>query len=77
MSLETAEKIADSLSPADQIRLMAHISEHLIGQQPADPGYRERMLAALAECDRVAEQIEGEFDSAADLDLIRNERASR
>jgi hypothetical protein len=33
--------------------------------------------AWLAECDAVAETIEGEFDSAQDLRQIREERASR
>jgi hypothetical protein len=33
--------------------------------------------AWLAECDAVAESIEGEFDSAKDLRQIREERASR
>jgi len=33
--------------------------------------------AWLAECDAVAESIEGEFDAAQDLRQIREERASR
>ena len=35
------------------------------------------MDAWLAECDVVAESIEGEFDSAGDLRQIRAERASQ
>ena len=75
----TVEELADTLSPADQLRLLAYVSGRLVQeyQQPEKSGYRERMLAALDECDRIAEQIDGEFDSAADLDMIRNERASR
>jgi len=33
--------------------------------------------AWLAECDAVAESIDGEFDSAKDLREIREDRASR
>jgi hypothetical protein len=36
-----------------------------------------RVDAWLAECDAVAESIEGEFDSAEDLRRIRHERARR
>jgi hypothetical protein len=33
--------------------------------------------AWLAECDTLAESIEGEFDSAEDIRQIREERANR
>jgi hypothetical protein len=41
---------------------------------------RERLAkvdAWLAECDAVAESIEGKFDSAEDIGQIRGERANR
>ena len=37
-------------------------------------GYAEYIDSLLEVCDRVAEQIDGEFDSVEDLRQIRNER---
>lgn len=47
--------------------------------EPADEdeGYTAQVEAFLAECDRVAEAIKGEFDSAQELRQLREERASR
>ena len=47
----------------DKVRCNADISD-----------YTKYIDSLLEACDRVAEQIDGEFDSAEDLRQIRNER---
>lgn len=86
MILEEVEELAAQLSPQEQLKLLAHISERLSQLSPitqetdAERQRREyavRIETFLAACDEVAEQIEGEFDSAEDLRQIREERTGR
>jgi hypothetical protein len=76
--------MAEQLPPPDRLKLIAHICEQLSKSEVkgAHVGEveKERLSevdAWLAECDEVAQSIEGEFDSAEDLRTIRQERASR
>jgi hypothetical protein len=79
MSLETVERMAEALPTSDQIRLIAHLNDILSLQdrEQKNQSYKDRMLAALADCDEVAESIDGVFDSAADLNRIRNDQAAK
>lgn len=86
VTVDQIEELAAQLPPHEQLRLLARISERLSHQslaaQETDAERQRREYAAqveafLAACDEVAEQIEGEFDSAEDLRQIREERASR
>lgn len=83
VSLEDVERMAEQLPAQDRLRLVARICEQLSDggdELSNDHTESERLLrveAWLAECDTVAESIEGEFDSAEDLRRIRYERASR
>lgn len=75
--------MAEQLPAQDRLRLVARICEQLSdGGDELSNGHTaserlRRVDAWLAECDAVAESIEGEFDSAEDLRKIRYERASR
>jgi hypothetical protein len=87
VTLKQVEQQVAQLLPQEQFKLL----EYLAGQLSAMPlvvptkeieeqGRRARLAevdAWLAECDAVAESIEGQFDSAQDLRQIREERASR
>ncbi len=88
MSLKQMEQQVAQLSPQEQLKLVAHIAEQLsatllivpmkgIIEEQAQQTRLAEVDAWLAECDVVAESIEGEFDSAEDLRQIREERASR
>jgi len=86
MTLEKIEELAAQLSPQEQLKLLACIGERL-SQLPSPVQetdaerqcheYAARIDTFLAACDEVAEQIEGEFDSAEDLRQIREERTGR
>jgi hypothetical protein len=84
VTLEQVEQLAVQLLPREQLKLVAHISEWLIGTPLTTPteerGVEQvqlerlaRVDAWIAQCDEVAELWEGEFDSAADLRRIRDE----
>ena len=84
VALEQVEQLAVQLSPREQLKLVAHISEWLSVKPLATPteergverAQLERLAqvdAWIAQCDQVAELWEGEFDSAADLRRIRDE----
>jgi antitoxin (DNA-binding transcriptional repressor) of toxin-antitoxin stability system len=87
MALKQMEQQVAQLSPQEQLKLVAYIAEQLSATPLGAPtkeieGQAQRTRLAevdawLAECDAVAESIEGEFDSAKDLRQIREERASR
>jgi hypothetical protein len=87
MSLKQMEQQVAQLSPQEQLKLVAYIAEQLSAiplvvptRETEEQAQRARLSevdAWLAECDAVAESIEGEFDSAEDLRQIREERASR
>jgi hypothetical protein len=84
VTLEQVEQLAVQLSPHEQLKLVAHVSEWLSGaplvilpeENNVEWARRERLAqidAWIARCDEVAERWEGEFDSAADLRRIRDE----
>ena len=86
MTLEQLEQQVAQLPPHEQLKLVAHISEQLINlalvattQENNKEGAKSRLAkvdAWLAECDKVAELWEEEFDSATDLRRIRDEGES-
>ena len=76
LSLEQVEKLAERLSSHEQLKLIAFISERL-SQLPYNGrknDYTEYINSLLEACDIVAEQIDGNFDSADELRQIRRER---
>ena len=84
VSLEQLEELATQLPLAERLQLVAHICQQLstaLTAEPAAESSEERarqerltkLEAWLAECDKVAELWEGEFDSAADLRRMRDE----
>ena len=87
VTLKQVEQQVAQLPPREQLRLVAHIARQLSSMslvaptREIDKQTRRTRLAEvdawLGECDRVAESIEGEFDSAEDLRQIREERASK
>ncbi len=86
VTLEQVERLAIQLPPPEKLKLVARISEQLSGFTPMIPpldkerAQRKREVMAdalLAELDAIADSIEGEFDSAADIRQIREERANR
>ena len=86
VTLEQVERLAIQLPPPEQLKLVARIGEQLSGFTPMIPpldkehAQRKREVMAdalLAELDAIADSIEGEFDSAADIRQIREERANR
>jgi hypothetical protein len=87
VALKQVERQVAQLSPQEQLKLVAYIAEQLsttplvVPTREVEEQTQRACLvevdAWLAECDAVAESIEGEFDSAEDLRQIREERASR
>jgi len=85
--LERVEQQVAKLLPQEQLQLLEYIARQLRAMPLGVPivkveeQARKTRLAEveawLAECDAVAESIEGQFDSAEDLRQIREERASR
>ena len=84
VSLEQLEELATQLPLGERLKLVVHICQQLSAALPAEPvaesseerAQQERLAtleAWLAECDKVAELWEGEFDSAADLRRMRDE----
>ena len=87
VTLKQVEQQVNQLPPQEQLKLMAYIVGRLstiplvaptreIEEQTKQARLAE-VDAWLEECDAVAENIEGEFDSAEDLRQIREERASQ
>jgi len=83
-TLEQVEQLAAQLPPPEQLKLVARICAQLsatsLAESNEEKRRRERLAqvdAWLAECDAVAESIEGEFDAAEDIRQIREERANR
>ncbi|MBI3302645.1 MAG: hypothetical protein HYZ72_11320 [Deltaproteobacteria bacterium] len=85
VTLEQVAALAAQLPPADRLKLVVYVCEQLSIVLPAvspeanaeERARQERLAkldAWLAECEEVAELWEGEFDSAADLRRIRDER---
>ena len=87
VTLEQLEQQVTQLPPDKQLKLVAYIAGQLsavprvVATEEVEEQTRRARIAEvdawLAECDAVAESIEGEFDSAADLRKIREERANR
>jgi len=86
VTFERVEQLAVLLSPPEQLKLVARISEQLsnlmatIAPSGMESVRQEREAMAdalLAELDVLAESIEGNFDSAEDIRQIREERVSR
>ncbi|MFQ6042301.1 MAG: hypothetical protein ACE5PV_15705 [Candidatus Poribacteria bacterium] len=88
VTLKQVEQQVVQLPPQEQLKLVANIAGRLSAipllvapTREIEEQTRQTRLAEvdawLAECDAVAESIEGEFDSAEDLRQIREERASR
>ena len=84
ITLGNVERMAMKLPPQDRMKLVTRIREQLsagaiVDARPEHLGVDSLMKvdAWLADCDAVAEAVEGEFDSTADLRAIREERASR
>lgn len=84
ITLENVERMAMKLPPRDRMKLVTRIREQLsaaasVDTNPEHVGVESltKVDAWLADCDAVAEAVEGEFDSTADLRAIREERASR
>lgn len=84
VTLEQVEQLAVKLPPSEQLKLVAHISEQLSVTPTVESDEKEarqkrlaQVDAWLAECDAVAESIDGKFDSAEDIRQIRKERANR
>jgi hypothetical protein len=84
ITLEEVEHLVTQLPSSEQLKLAAHICEQLSAAAMAggekERADRERLAqvdAWLAECDAVAQNIEGEFDSAEDIRKIRTERTER
>ncbi len=80
MELEDVEKIVLQLDPQDQRKLADGIYRQL-SSRPFESAAqrqarRERMLAAISKCDEIADSIDGEFDSAEDMRIIRERRMS-
>jgi hypothetical protein len=87
VTLKQVEAQVAQLPPQEQLKLVAYIAGQLSTISLVAPTSeikkktrRARLAevdAWLAECDAVAESIEGEFDFAEDQRQIREERASR
>ena len=83
VTIEEVEQLMGQLPWPEQLKLVARICEQLSATVTAESdeerARRERLTqvdAWLAECDTVAESIEGEFDSAEELRQIRQERTN-
>jgi len=87
VSLKQVEQQTFQLPLQEQLKLVTSIVQRLSVLPLIEPimkieqqTWQARLAevdAWLAECDAVAESIEGEFDAAEDLRQIREERASR
>jgi hypothetical protein len=87
ISFQQVEQQVVQLPVQAQLKLVVSIAERLSAMPFTTPmakieeQIRQARLAEvdawLAECDAVAESIEGEFDAAEDLRQIREERANQ
>jgi hypothetical protein len=83
MTLEQVEKLVKQLSPTQQLKLVARICEQLSAApnieptEDEDPSKQKRLQLAeelLSEVDYIEDDSKGEFDAAADLRQLREER---
>ena len=86
VTLEQVEQLAMQLPAAEQLKLLASISTQLsdsaivapLVDEEADRKAREAQAEALLqEWDAIADSIEGEFDSVATIQELREERIAR
>ncbi|MFQ6041684.1 MAG: hypothetical protein ACE5PV_12575 [Candidatus Poribacteria bacterium] len=84
VTLEQAEQLVAQLTPQEQIKLIACISEWLskmILSKAAEDSWRQdyatRIEAFLKMSDEMAAETIGEVDSAEDIRQLREERTSR
>ena len=84
VTLEEAERIVDQLPPHEQLKLMAHVKEHLkvtipseIDEEQWRQENAERIKAFMKMCDEMKVKTIGKTDSAEDIRQIREERMSR
>lgn len=84
ITLEQAEQLAVQLTPQEQIKLIAGISECLskmrlleVAEDKWRQDYATRIEAFLKVSDEMAAESIGEVDSAKDIRQIREERTSR
>ena len=84
VTLEQAERLAVQLTPQEQIKLIACISEWLSKMRLSEAvedswrqSYATRIEAFLKMSDEMAAETIGEVDSAKDIRQIREERTSR
>lgn len=83
-TLEQLEQQVAQLSPQEQLKLVAHISERLstiplsmlmVADEESLQRQRDREAdALLALCDAAAEMWRGEFDAAEEIRQMRQER---
>ena len=80
-TLEQLEEITSHLPTDQQLRLAAHICDQLSRKSlPTISDHttkRSQVNAYLAECDAIAAEIGGDFDSGEELRSIREERAAQ
>jgi hypothetical protein len=69
------DELASQLPSPEQLTLAARICERLSAAGRTEKERRREHLAWLRECDRLAKEIAGTFDSARDLREIRHGRA--
>ena len=84
VTLTQVEQLVDQLTPREQLRLVAHISERLgtMALPETDDERERREYAAQVEaflkmCDEMAAETVGEVDSAEDIRQIREERLAQ
>ena len=84
LNLERLEDLVSQLPTIDRLKLAAHIYEQLNSNSQNKENKEFTGILALqekltklgvwlAECEQVADLWEGDFDSSADLQKIRNE----
>jgi len=84
VTLEQVERLVAQLTPQEQIKLIAHMSEWLskmrlseAAEESRRQGYARRVEAFLKMSDEMAAETIGEVDSVKDIRQIREERTSR
>ncbi len=87
VALEQIEKMVEQLSPAQQLKLVAIICEHLSTMSTIEEiegnmkGTRQKKLQLaenlLAEVDDVEDDSEGKFDATKDIRRLREERTEQ
>ena len=84
VTLEQVEKLVKQLPPTQQLKLVARICQELSAasnieptEDEMEPSKQKRLRLAeklLSEVDYIEDDSQGEFDAAADLRQLREER---